>query len=59
MEAKITITMTFDDYHQFKTTMNFFERCKKTIDEKGEYNFTSDDYALLNFIETFMKMSKV
>ena len=59
MEAKITITMTFDDYFQFKTTMDFFERFKKTIEDKGESNFTSTDYALLDFINAFLKMSKV
>lgn len=59
MEAKMTITMTFDDYFQFKTTMDFFERCKKTIEDKGESNFTSVDYALYDFVKAFLKMSKV
>ena len=59
MEAKVTITMTFDDYFQFKTTMDFFERVKKTIEDKGESNFTSVDYALRNFVKAFLTMSKV
>ena len=59
MEAKITITMTFDDYFQFKTTIDFFEKLKKTIEDKGESNFTSVDYALYDFVEAFITMSKV
>ena len=59
MEAKITITMTFDEYFQFKTAMDFFERVKKTIEDKGESNFTSVDYALYDFVKAFLTMSKV
>ena len=63
MKAKISVTLDFDDYFQFKTTMDFFERSKKTIEktikDKGDRNFTSVDRALYNFVNAFLTMSKV